>query len=111
MRLPCSDENAHIVYNFTFFRNEEFTNKPFINKFDPQISRTIILIVYDFFSKGEDKVLLYFCFNDDGYGRHRNITFKKWTNSLSDSLDAIIKLLKHTTVNLMLRLLSLQTIP
>jgi hypothetical protein len=44
-------------------------------------------IVNDFFEKNDHKVLVYFCFGDDGYARHRKITFNKWCKDLNKSIE------------------------
>lgn len=43
--------------------------------------------VNDFFDKNDHKALIYFCFGDDGYSRHRKIVFNMWARDLDSSID------------------------
>lgn len=85
--LPDTDGNNHIVYNFGFTRDENYSSEKFVHKFDIKIMNTIVSIINEFFIKNEDKALLYFCYNDDGLGRHRNITFKIWCKKLDSTIE------------------------
>ena len=85
--LPDSDRNIHIVYNLWFSRNGDHTCKPFINKYDGKIRATVIFIVNEFFQKNDHRTLIYFCFGDDGYSRHRNIVFNQWCKDLDISIE------------------------
>jgi hypothetical protein len=44
-------------------------------------------IVNDFFNKNDHRVLIYFCFGDDGYSRHRKIVFNQWCSDLDLSVE------------------------
>ncbi len=85
--LPDAEGNIHIVYNLGFSRDGKHNSVPFVNKFDSQISTTILFIVNDFFNKNDHKVLIYFCFGDDGYSRHRSIVFNKWSKELNTHIE------------------------
>ena len=42
----------------------------------------------EFFKRNGNNALIYFCFQDDEYGRHRSITFSKWhRDELSDEFE------------------------
>jgi hypothetical protein len=92
--LPDADGNNHTVYNFGFTRDSNHSNEKFSGKFDEKIQNTIISSVNDFFEKKEGSALLYFCFGDDGFGRHRSITFNKWSKKLSASIESYPKKIK-----------------
>ena len=46
-----------------------------------------MFIVNDFFEKNDHRALIYFCFGDDGYSRHRNIVFNQWCKDLDVSIE------------------------
>jgi len=85
--LTDSDGNNHVVYNFVFHRDKEYSTIPFHHKYDEKIKNTILSITDDFFKKNDHKALLYFCHSSDGYGRHRKIVFNKWMSELDASIE------------------------
>lgn len=46
-----------------------------------------MFIVNDFFKRNDHRALVFFCFADDGYSRHRNIVFKRWGKELDESIE------------------------
>jgi len=44
-------------------------------------------IVNDFFNKNDHRVLIYFCFGDEGYSRQRKIVFNQWCGDLDLSVE------------------------
>ena len=90
--LPDAENNTHILYSLGFSRDGEHSCKPFSVKYDSGIRFTIMFIVNDFFNKNDHKTLIYFCFDDDGYSRHRSIVFNQWCKDLNVSIE------KHNSV-------------
>ncbi|HWZ02015.1 MAG TPA: DUF6169 family protein [Mucilaginibacter sp.] len=86
--IPDSENNIHTIYNLGFTRDGEHACKSFFNKYDGKIRATIMFIINDVFKKNEHRTLVYFCFGDDGYSRHRNIVFKRWAKDLDISIEA-----------------------
>ncbi|WP_316811483.1 DUF6169 family protein [Pedobacter heparinus] len=72
------DGNSHIIYSFGFDRSGKFDSKKFHHEYDEKIKRTIVHIVKEFFNKYDHNALVYFCYPDDEYSRHRSIMFSKW---------------------------------
>jgi hypothetical protein len=89
--FPDAEGNSHTIYSLGFTRNGKHSNQAFINKHDPSVKATIMFIVNDFFRRNDHRALVFFCFADDGYSRHRNIVFKRWGLDLDDSIE------KHAT--------------
>ena len=85
--LIDSDRNSHAVYNFGFSRDGEYSSKSFIHKYDSKIRDTIISVINEFFLKADHRALVYFCYGEDGFSRHRNIVFKKWCSGLDYSIE------------------------
>lgn len=85
--LPDSDGNIHIVYNLGFSRDGDHSSTPFSFKYDRIIRATIMSIVNDFFNKNDHRVLIYFCFGDEGYSRQRKIVFNQWCGDLDLSVE------------------------
>jgi len=50
------------------------------SEYDEKIKRTIVYIVRNFLNKYTHHALVYFCYPDDEYSRHRSIIFSKWCN-------------------------------
>jgi len=86
-KLSDAEGNEHTTYNLGFLKNGDFKNKSFKDKYDNRVSDTIIAIVNEFFLKNSHRALIYFCFGDDGYARHRNIVFNQWSKNLHLSLE------------------------
>lgn len=80
--LLDADGNEHIVLNFDFLCNENFECKTFTKKHDLKIKNTFINLISNYFDNHEHAVIVYFCYNRDGLGRHRSITFRKWLKEL-----------------------------
>ncbi|WP_370687735.1 DUF6169 family protein [Pedobacter deserti] len=76
--LYDSDGNDHIVYSFGFERDGSYAAKKFKFRYDYKIKNTIIKLIGDFFDRHGENALLYFCYPDDAYARHRSITFARW---------------------------------
>jgi len=85
--LPDSENNTHIVYNLGFSRNGDHSCEPFTHVYNGKIRATITLIIDNFFKKNDHRTLIYFCFGDDGYSRHRNIVFNQWFKDLNDKIE------------------------
>lgn len=86
--ITDNDGNDHFIYSFGFDRSGKFKSTRFANRFDERIKFTIIYIIKEFFRINGDNALLYFCYPDDEFARHRSITFSKWYNEeLSDDID------------------------
>lgn len=54
-----------------------------------------MFIVNDFFNKNDHKVLIYFCFGDDGYSRHRSIIFNIWSDDLHATIEKYDTIIKY----------------
>jgi hypothetical protein len=86
--ITDNDGNDHSIYSFGFDRSGKFMSTRYANRFDERIKVTIIYIIREFFRVNGDNVLLYFCYPDDEFARHRSIAFRKWYNEeLSDDID------------------------
>jgi hypothetical protein len=86
--VPDSDGNIHTFLNLGFSRDGNHSCVPFTNKYDSKISGTIINLINEVFAKHDHRVLIYFCFGDDGYSRHRKITFAKWKRVLNHAVES-----------------------
>ena len=77
---PIEDKegNTHKAYSFGFERSGKYSLNKFTYKFDDKIKHTIIFIIKEFFRLNGSNALIYFCFQEDEYGRHRSIVFSKW---------------------------------
>jgi hypothetical protein len=69
-----------------FIRDGKHNCSPFKFKYDGRVSATITSVIKDFFEKNDHRTLIYFCFGDDGYSRHRNIVFNQWSKKLDISV-------------------------
>jgi len=87
-KLIDADNNEHKVYSFGFSRNKEHATKSFTYRYDEKIKNTILAVINNFFAENDDKALLYFCYGDDGFARHRSITFKKWGREVANSIES-----------------------
>ena len=96
--LHDDDGNEHIVYNFDFLCNDSFECEKFTKKHDVRVKNTLVSIVENYFNRHEHAVIVYFCFNGDGYGRHRSIAFRVWLKDLSNHIDKIFKAVNHNNV-------------
>jgi hypothetical protein len=85
--VPDKEGNIHTFLNLGFSRNGDHEHALFNNKYDKKIESTIIHILNDIFSKHDHRVLIYFCFGDDGFSRHRKITFNRWKKGLNGSIE------------------------
>jgi len=85
--LIDADSNKHTVYNFGFTRNDHYSSDLFTYKYDEKIRDTIISVISDFLKKSDHRTLVYFCYGEDGFSRHRNIAFKKWCHNLDSSIE------------------------
>lgn len=86
--VPDKEGNIHTFLNFGFSRDGNHVCNPFTNKFDGKIEATIVHIINGVFEKHDHSVLIYFCFGDDGYSRHRKITFNKWKKGINHSIES-----------------------
>ena len=82
--LDDTDGNEHTIYSFGFERSGSFKAKKYEFSHDVKIKTTIIHVVKEFFIKNEDNALLYFCWPDDDFARHRSIIFSKWCKESDD---------------------------
>ncbi len=98
--LTDADNNMHTVYNFGFSRNGKYSSDAFIYKYDNKIRDTIISVINDFFLKGDHRTLVYFCYGEDGFSRHRSIVFKKWYNGLDPSIENHSKIVSYLNSNI-----------
>ncbi len=89
--FPDADGNIHTIYTLGFSRNGKHTNELFVNKYDASVKDTIMFIVNNFFKRNDHRTLIFICFAEDGYSRHRSIVFKQWGNELDASIE------KHST--------------
>ena len=89
--LQDDDGNEQIVYNFDFLCNDSFEYKKFTKKHDIKVKNTLISIIEQYFANHEEAVIVYFCFNGDGYGRHRSVAFRAWLTDLSNHIDKVFK--------------------
>jgi hypothetical protein len=85
--VPDKEGNVHTFLNLGFSRDGDHACNPFTTKFDAKIEATIISILNDVFEKHDHRVLIYFCFGDDGYSRHRKIVFNRWKKGLTRSIE------------------------
>lgn len=51
--------------------------------YDQKVSRTIAIVMNNFFIKNKDAIISYICDDTDSKGLYRYITFQKWFNSCS----------------------------
>lgn len=77
LSIDKEDKN-NTVYSVGFDRQGNFNSEKFSSSFDEKIKSTIIYIINEFFRKNGDKAILYFCYENDEFARHRSITFSKW---------------------------------
>lgn len=90
--IEDEERNRHTVYNFGFDRGGTFTAGKFQHEFDERIKATIVSIIKEFFQKNDSKALLYFCYSDDEYSRHRAIIFGRWCREeMSDEIEHLKK--------------------
>jgi hypothetical protein len=82
-QLVDSDGNSHTLYNIGFSRDDDFVCDSFTVKFDSKIRNTILFILNRVLQEYEHRALIYFCFGDDGYARHRKIIFNSWSKLLN----------------------------
>ncbi|SMC87679.1 hypothetical protein SAMN04488524_3142 [Pedobacter africanus] len=75
--------NSHTIYNFGFDRNGTFDGGEFQHSFDRKIKATIVYIIKEFFRKNDSKVMVYFCYPDDKYARHRSNAISKFIDDLA----------------------------
>lgn len=95
--LQDKDGNDHIAYSFGFDRSGKFDSEKFSQTYDVKIQNTIVHVIEEFFIKNGEKALLYLCYPEDQYARHRSIIFARWhKEKLSDKIEHIKK---HTTYN------------
>lgn len=76
--IQDSHGNNHRVFSFGFERSGQYISSKFSYKYDYKIKSTIVFIIREFFKKHGNEALIYFCFQDDEYARHRSIAFSKW---------------------------------
>jgi len=93
--IEDSDGNMHKAYSFGFERSGKYESEKFVHRYDEKIKHTIIFIIKEFFKLNGNDALIYFCFPDDEYARHRSITFSRWH---SEALSEEIQHLKKNTV-------------
>ncbi len=93
--LEDSEGNQHMLLNFDFLCNGGFECDKFSKKHDKRIKNTLVSIIESYFIRHEHAVIVYFCFNEDGYGRHRSITFRKWLNDLPENITKIFRSIDH----------------
>jgi hypothetical protein len=103
--LIDADKNTHTVYNFGFSRNGTHSSDPFKYRYDSKIRDTIISVINDFFLKSDHRTLIYFCYGDDGFSRHRNIVFKKWCDGADPSIENYNKIVPYLDNNIYASLL------
>lgn len=98
--LPDLEGNSHTLYNIGFSRNGNHSNNSFIDKYDGKIRNTITFILNDLLIKNEHQVLIYFCFGDDGYARHRKITFNTWSKYLVSDVEKHDSVIRYENANI-----------
>ena len=90
--IEDDDGNMHKVYSFGFERSGKYASNKFVDKYDQKIKHTIVSIIKNFFKSTGDNAIIYLCFPEDKYARHRSITFSRWySESLSDEIQHIKK--------------------
>lgn len=75
--IQDSQGNNHKVFSFGFERSGQYISSKFSNKYDDRIKSTIVFIVREFFKQHGHEALIYSCFQEDEYARHRSIAFSK----------------------------------
>jgi hypothetical protein len=98
--VPDKEGNIHTFLNLGFTRDGNHACIPFTNKYDGKIRDTIIHLINDIFSKHDHRVLIYFCFGDDGYSRHRKITFNKWKKVLDHAIESHSATIKYEDIEI-----------
>jgi len=73
-------EALHFGFNYESYK---LTNR----KYDAKIKRTIVGVINDCFEQYPKMRILYFCRNDDGYGRNRKITFNRWYKAHATTIE------------------------
>lgn len=76
--IDDKEGNTHHAFSFGFERCGKYSSEKFANKYDQRIKCTIIFIIKEFFRLHGNDALIYFCFQDDEYARHRSIVFNRW---------------------------------
>jgi hypothetical protein len=76
--IKDADLNMHSIYGFGFERNGKHSDKRYFYEYDERIKATIISIIQTFFISQNHHALVYFCYDNDGFDRHRSIIFGKW---------------------------------
>ena len=84
--VPDKHGNIHTFFHFGLTKNDEHNHILYKNKYDEKIESTILFILNDIFSKFDHRILVCFYFIDDGFSRHRKITFNKWKRGLNESI-------------------------
>jgi len=81
---PLIDQegNIHSAYSINIARNDDFSHQAFQFGYDKKIKNTIIEIINAFFIKNDENALIYFCFNEDNFGRSRSILFGSWAREV-----------------------------
>ncbi|SDE90299.1 hypothetical protein SAMN05216464_110247 [Mucilaginibacter pineti] len=93
--MPDDEGNNHIIYNLGFSRDGGHSCIPFSSKYDEGVRDTIMSVINDFFEKNDHKAIIYFCFGDDGYSRHRKIVFNQWSKDLNNDIEKHDKIIPY----------------
>lgn len=96
-QIEDKEGNTHNVYSFGFEKGGAYNSEKFTNKHDLRVKETIIFIVKEFFRLNGSNTLIYFCFSDDKFARHRSITFSKWYKE--SLLETVVHHKKSVTFN------------
>ncbi|QEK50911.1 hypothetical protein FYC62_03920 [Pedobacter aquae] len=98
-QINDKEGNEHTVYSFGFEKAGSYKSDKFKTKYDLKVKETIIFIIKEFFKLNGDGTLIYFCFSDDEFARHRSITFSKWyRESLFETIEHHKKSVKQNDV-------------
>jgi hypothetical protein len=98
--MPDDEGNTHIIYNLGFSRDGDHSCAPFSSKYDEGIRGTIMSVVNHFFENNDHKSIIYFCFGEDGYSRHRKIVFNQWSKYLNNNIEKHDKVIPYEEANI-----------
>ncbi len=84
------------VQSFGFFPEPGIPRKEIKkNRYDGKVKATIISFITEYFEKNPDIGLLYLCDPNDGYARHRSITFSQWYKEFDFPIEKFDCLERH----------------
>jgi len=80
---PSGEDITAMSFGFTCNRADEEKRQ----HYDSKVKHTLIDIIQTFFNKQDENAILYFCMNNDGKARNRQITFNRWFLEFSENIE------------------------